>query len=64
MFSVAPVAQDCGGTTYTTLAVEVVNPMRAYDRWWASLIDHPPQMENEDLGTEFLDFPENPFHTA
>ena len=31
---------------YATLAVEVVNPMRAYDRWWTSLIDGPPQMES------------------
>ena len=31
---------------YTTLVVEVVNPMRAYDHWWAGLIDHPPQTES------------------
>ena len=31
---------------YTTLIVEVVNPMRAYDRWWASFIDRPPQTES------------------
>ena len=31
---------------YTTLVVEVVNPMRAYNRWWASFIDCPPQMES------------------
>ena len=30
---------------YTTLVVEVVNPLHAYDHWWASFISHPPQME-------------------
>ena len=30
---------------YTTLVVEVVNPVHAYDRWWVSFIGHPLQME-------------------
>ena len=30
---------------YATLAVKVVDPMLAYDSWWASFIDHLPQSE-------------------
>ena len=30
---------------YTTLIVKVVDPMLAYDCWWASFIDCPPQTE-------------------
>ena len=30
----------------TTLVVEVVNPMHAYDRRWVSFISHSPQMES------------------
>ena len=30
---------------YTTLVVEVANPVHAYDHWWVSFIGHLPQME-------------------
>ena len=47
---------------YTTLVVEVVNPVRAYDHWWVSSIDHPPQMEGgggvQNLLSDLLSFVE------
>ena len=47
---------------YTTLVVEVVNPVCTYDRWWVSFISCLPQMEGgggvQNLLSDLLSFVE------